>query len=218
MPGPGLTPPRSQPSTGVLVTLRVVFVVLTLFSCGLLSWAAMLRIAVVRRRRADWVLFGLALALSVALFITIGVVGNSDPDAPLTAVDWVCLLLLFAMAAGVTTHYLVADINHFSQPVPASYAWGTAPGAAAGPGQPTVPYGYPQQQPTAGPSYGYPPVQQQPPVPQPVQPPVQPPTYQQPPVQQPQPRIHQVRAELDELSELLRKEPRDGRGDGGQPR
>ncbi|MFJ2742638.1 hypothetical protein ACIO3O_23565 [Streptomyces sp. NPDC087440] len=222
MHGPGLTPPRSQPSTGALVTLRVVFVALAFVSCGLLSWATMLRVAVVRRRGVDWVLFGLSLALSAAIFITIGVTSNPDENAPLTALDWVCLLLMLVLAGGVTTYYLVADIKHFSQPAQAPYAWGT-PGAV-GPGHPTVPYGYPQQQrPTAaGPSYGYPPVQQ--PVQPPAQPPVQPqPQPYQPPVQpqpqpQPQPRIHQVRAELDELSELLRKEPRDGHGDAGQPR
>ncbi|MGW2669185.1 hypothetical protein ACWC5F_14060 [Streptomyces sp. NPDC001272] len=59
---------------------------------------------------------------------------------------------------------------------------------------------YPPQQPQTGPSYGYPPVPPQP-APAPVQP----------------PRIGQVRAELDELSELLRKQTPPGPPRPGGP-
>ncbi|MFD3511786.1 hypothetical protein [Streptomyces sp. NPDC058657] len=232
MHGPGPTMPRSRPSPGVLVALRVLFVALTLCSCGLLSWAAMLRIAVVRRRRSDWALFTLVLLLAITTFVVIGVYGNEGEDTPLKAVDWICLLLLLAMAVGVTTHYLIADIQYHQRPqAPLLPPHGWLP---AGQGHPATPsydhagrpaatpgYGYPPQQPTPPPGYQQPPRQypqsqpQQPqqPQPHPQQPQAQP--QQQPPPRPP--RINQVRAELDELSELLRKEgPQDG--DGGHRR
>ncbi len=228
MHGPGLTPPRSQPTPAGLITLRVVFTVLALGSCGLLSWAALLRTAVLRRRTSDWLLFAGQLVVVITTVIVMAAFGappSDDPDVPTRSngVDYVCLAILIAVSIAAATYFLIADVQHFRQPPAPAYGWGTPP--PVGPGHPTGPYGYPQQQPTAGPAYGYPPVREQP-VHQ--QPPVhqRPPVHQQPPVHQPQPyppsgqpqpRINQVRAELDELSELLRKDPRDARGGpGGQ--
>ncbi|MFJ4873676.1 hypothetical protein ACIP93_00415 [Streptomyces sp. NPDC088745] len=247
MHGPGLTPPRSQPTPAGLITLRVVFTVLALGSCGLLSWAAPLRTAVLRKRTSDWLLFAGQLVVVITTVIVMGAFGappSDDPDVPTQSngVDYVCLAILIAVSIASATHFLIADVQHFRQPPAPAYGWGTPP--PAGPGHPAGPYGYPQQQPTAGPAYGYPPVREQPVHQQPPahqQPPVhqRPPVHQQPPVPQsqpqpyqpsgqsqpqpyqpsgqPQPRINQVRAELDELSELLRKDPRDGQGGpGGQ--
>ncbi|MFF8608777.1 hypothetical protein ACF06X_22860 [Streptomyces sp. NPDC015346] len=90
--------------------------------------------------------------------------------------------LLVQMAA-VTAYYLVVDVRHH-RPAPALAPYGPGYG----------PYGYGYRANAAMT------VSQPPPVPQ--APPVSP---------QAAPRIEQVRAELDELSDLLRKDPRDPR-------
>ncbi|MCX5412060.1 hypothetical protein [Streptomyces sp. NBC_00059] len=204
--------PKRRPSSATLVTLRVVFVALTLLSCGLLSWAAMLRLAIVTRRKRDWWLFGLVIALNVGLIAYLGSLPDeeevmSDAQALIT-LTW--MLVLFA---GTITYYLYAEIRHFGPyggPQAVPYGYGAPhPGAVPGYGQQTVPV-----QPTAAPSYGYPPAPLQQPVPAQQQP--QPPQQQPaptPPADTPRPhapqRLDQVRAELDELSDYLRKE-----GDG----
>ncbi|MFI0981389.1 hypothetical protein ACH4SP_30815 [Streptomyces sp. NPDC021093] len=199
----------------MLITLRVVFTALALCTCGLLSWAATLRIAILRKRASDWLLFGAVLLLGVATLIILGEFGapvSEDPDAPadLNAVDYMCLAVVFALSVGSATHFLIADIRHFRRrPEP---VWGPFHSMPVT-NQPRMYGGQPG--PVPGPAYGYPP-QHHPHQPQPHQP--------QP--HQPQPRIDQVRAELDELSELLRKEPRDQDGQrqgpqdgqGGTPR
>ncbi|GGT22750.1 hypothetical protein GCM10010271_27810 [Streptomyces kurssanovii] len=239
MHGHGYAPPQpTRPPTAVLVVLRIVFVALALLSVGFLAWAAMLRLAVVRRRRSDWVLFWLSLAVTVTVFVVIGEfsttgtapVAEEDP----TALDFVCVGALFGLAIGVPTHYLVAEIRHYQEPRP---GWSPAvagspygpPVAGARPGpygaRPPAPaYGYPPAPgapATPAPAYGYPPAQAAPAAP--VSPPAVPSTP--PPVFPPAapsvaagqpaapasggsatPRIDQVRAELDELSDLLRKE------------
>ncbi|MFK4596258.1 hypothetical protein [Streptomyces pristinaespiralis] len=243
MHGHGYAPPQpTRPPTAVLVVLRIVFVALALLSVGFLAWAAMLRLAVVRRRRSDWVLFWLSLALTVTVFVVIGEfsttgtapVAEEDP----TALDFVCVGVLFALAIGVPTHYLVAEIRHYQEPrpgwQPAGSPYGPPVAGARGPygAQPPAPaYGYP---PSAAPvvpapGYGYPPVSAAPPVPPepagPVSPSAAAPSSTSPPAFRPvarpsagrpaapagtgggaTPRIDQVRAELDELSDLLRKE------------
>ncbi|MFI5807487.1 hypothetical protein [Streptomyces sp. NPDC051561] len=271
MPGHGHTPPRSQPSPAVLVTLRVVFTVLALCTCGLLTWAAPLRIAILRQRATDWVIFSAVAFLGIGTLMIVGTLGAPPPpdggETEFNTVDTVGMLLLLAMSAAVTAYYLVADIKHYrtARPQPwgeAPRGWGSIDGPAqagpyAGPqhSRPTGPqhpmvagpqhpmaagqqdrptYPHPQQQsPAPGPSYGYPP--QQPQRSQHQQPPQQPqsqphqqsqpqPQTQQPPLQPqsplpPPPRINQVRAELDELSELLRKDkPEDQHGAGGHSR
>ncbi|MER7662536.1 hypothetical protein [Streptomyces sp. NPDC096193] len=215
MHGHGYAPPQpGTPSSAVLITLRVLFVALALLTCGLLAWGTMLRIAVMRRRRTDWLLFWLSLALSITTFVVIGIFGseaevNAAQEAEPRPVDYVCMAVLFGMALGVPVHYLVADIRHYQQPRPAWNAYGP----------PAHPMGHPVQSApippaTPAPGYGYPPAQ---PIP-----PQQPHQAQQPhrtppphPAPQPQgqphapsdkPRIDQVRAELDELSDYLRKE------------
>ncbi|MEV6397552.1 hypothetical protein AB0M39_22745 [Streptomyces sp. NPDC051907] len=223
MHGHGYAPPQpKRPSTAVLVVLRTVFTAVALLSFGFLSWATMLRIAIMRRRRLDWLLFWLCLALVVAATVVIGTFGtDSEVEASKAEdprpIDYVSLAVLLGLAIGVPTHYLVVDIRHHQAPGPA--AW-TPPQAGSPYNAPTVPYGLPPQHlPSQG--YGYPPAQPHPPVQQPqpqTHPPVRPPAHQpqtHPPVQpqppaQPvapdKPRIDQVRAELDELSDYLRKE------------
>ncbi|MFI1866602.1 hypothetical protein [Streptomyces jumonjinensis] len=250
MHGPGYLqqPPGRRPAAALLIALRVLFTVLSVGSLGLLSWAAMLRLAIVRRRPLDWVLFCLSLALSIASFAMFLEVGDdSDPPTPkgetepATGFDLVLLLVLIATALGVPVHYLVAEIRHFQPPAP-----GWTPPPAASPYSVTTPvqglpmtpgYGYPQPG-TPGtpgtpvtPGYGYPPpvtrTHQPPPGPSPytAPPPLPPPRPDRPPLPTPSapaapsapsspspsssaenPRIDQVRAELDELSDYLRKE------------
>ncbi|WP_433547300.1 hypothetical protein ACQPZG_21100 [Streptomyces sp. CA-294286] len=222
MPGSGHAPPRSQPSPAVLVTLRVLFTVFALCSCGLLTWAAPLRIAILRKRAADWVVFSTVLVLGYTLLAVIGLYGSPPSDdsgasADFNTVDTVGVLALGVLSVGVATYFLIADITHYRRPRP--HGWGPVsavpqhqpfpPAHPEQPGpydRPTVPDGAP------GPAYGYPPARPQQPAPQPR--PQSAPQPERPP-RQPMPsapRIDQVRAELDELSELLRKEPGDRNG------
>ncbi|MFG2650853.1 hypothetical protein [Streptomyces sp. NPDC048436] len=186
MHGHGYAPQHPPPpSGGTHVTLRVMFVVLAVVTCGLLAWAPMLRLAIVTRKSYDWGLFGLAAALDVTALVLIGVdPGEDEFQGPGSAGMVVLLTTLLAAIA----YYLFADIRHFSryrQPQYLGYSPLQAQGA----------YGYPQQPaPT--------PVHQQPT--QTHQPPVQ---QTPPPPTRPAPaRIHQVQAELDELSDYLRKQ------------
>ncbi|MEV0317273.1 hypothetical protein ACIBKX_35985 [Streptomyces sp. NPDC050658] len=186
MHGHGYAPQQPPPSSGgTHVTLRVVFVVLAVVTCGLAAWAPMLRLGIVTRKTHDWVLFGLVAALDVTAVVLIGVdPGEEDFQGPGNAG---MVIMLSTMVAAVA-YYLFADIRHFSpyrQPQFTGYV----------PQQPQNAYGYPQQQ---GPA----PVHLQPT--QLHQPPVQ---QTPPPPTRPAPaRIHQVQAELDELSDYLRKQ------------
>ncbi|WP_371579713.1 hypothetical protein [Streptomyces sp. NBC_01314] len=197
MQGHGYAPtPPPGPDQGGQVTLRVIFVVVAVMSCGLLAWACLLRLASVTRRTRDWWLFALAI---VHIIATLYIIGTDPGEEEFTT--WrgdVGMSMLFGGLLAIVAYYLAADIRHSSRSrmIPQSpYAQTTA---------------YSQQT-----GYSYPPVQ----VPQPYTPapPVQPPVQPQhlPQQAQPQPgpepqrpgpaRIDQVRAELDELSDYLRK-------------
>ncbi|GHH47599.1 hypothetical protein [Streptomyces candidus] len=241
MPGSGHAPPRSQPSPAVLVALRVLFTVCALCSCGLLTWAAPLRIAILRKRAADWVVFSTVLVLGYTLLAIVGLYGappSDDSAAPaeFNTVDTVGVLALAVLSVGVATYFLIADITHYRTPRPQPHAWG--PVSAVPQHRPFPPAQHPEQpgpydRPTVpdgapGPAYGYPaapPKQPEPhshPQPSPPQSRPQHSAPQPgPPTRQPlpsAPRIDQVRAELDELSELLRREPgyRDSRNRKGE--
>ncbi|MGW0700931.1 hypothetical protein ACWD0A_16770 [Streptomyces sp. NPDC002867] len=214
MHGPGYAPPQPprEVSASVIV-LRVLFALMPMISCGLLSWATMLRLAVVTRRPRDWALFA-ATVLAVA--VCFGMV-MSDPTADLELPrSNVAIAVLLAIGVLVVTYYLFAETKHFA----------TRPQAYYGPPpQPHFGYGYPPPSATA-PTHGSPcttpPLHARPqPAPQPQAAPQPPPAPHPAPVPQPQAaprpatpasepprsgRIDQVRAELDELSDLLRKE------------
>ncbi|MEV0258642.1 hypothetical protein AB0H82_30830 [Streptomyces sp. NPDC050732] len=198
MHGQGYAPPQPQPpSSGTHVTLRVLFVVLAVLSCGLLSWAAMLRLALVTRTSYDWVVLGLVTALDILALVLIGVdPGEEEFQGPGSAGMIVMLCTMVATVA----YYLFADIRHFSPyRQPSQFTGHPVPPQP----QPQPSYGYPQPPAPAAPAptapgpvhaqptqLGHPPFQQTPP----------------PPARPAPARIHQVRAELDELSDYLRNQ------------
>ncbi|MER5770346.1 hypothetical protein [Streptomyces sp. NPDC001985] len=226
MHGPGHVPqqPGSRAGLAALIALRVLFVAMSIGTLGLLSWAPMLRIAILRRQRSDWLLFWGCLVVVVVCFVMIGdfsaAESASGAEATATGIEVVFLLVLMAVMLGVPVHYLVAEIRHYQQPAP---HWGpppppygmTAP-AHGPPAQPPAGYGYPHavpqgphrpappaHPPYAPPPHGASPYTSPPPPPPPRSP--RPGVAQQPPAAD-KPRIAQVRAELDELSDYLRKE------------
>ncbi|MFF8728243.1 hypothetical protein ACF073_17370 [Streptomyces sp. NPDC015171] len=207
-------PVKQPPHTAWLVFLRVLFVALGILSIGFLTWVMMLRLAAVTRRSLDW---GLFVAVLAADILSITLVAAEPGDEIHTTGGYVGILLLMCTLVGTIAYYLAADIRHHlllqqayeaRHPAPA-YGY---PGPAAPPyGSTTVPtrpatHGMPSVPPLA--AHTPPPmphVSHTPPpmpharVPQP--PPVAPPPQRPAPA-----RIDQVRAELDELSDYLRKQ------------
>ncbi|MGW3425150.1 hypothetical protein [Streptomyces phaeochromogenes] len=193
-------PVKPPPSTGLLVFLRVFFVVISVCSFGLLGWTMMLRLALVTRKSLDWGLFVATLAAEILGIVLLGTEGGEEIHTP---GGWLGLALLFGSLVVVISYYLSADIRHFHQ---LSYP---AAGYAQHQQAPAPVYGYPQQQSpynsATGPHTPVPPVSPSTPIPQSGTP------TPTPPPQRPAPaRIDQVRAELDELSDYLRKHE-DGR-------
>ncbi|GAB2598055.1 hypothetical protein GCM10027168_33700 [Streptomyces capparidis] len=195
MTGPGTVPsPASQQR---VAALRVLFVLIALLTCGIGAWAPMLRIAVLRRRALDWVLTAVVAALAVTGFALTG----GTPEESVWSDVGVATIL--GLAVLTTVYYLAMDIRIHSAPRPGPVP-GPAPGPHPGPlpGQPQpVPLPYAQPQPPLQPQtplqaqpLGYNPYQDTPP---PAPAPAPRPTA---------PRIEQVRAELDELSDYLRKQ------------
>ncbi|MET3986625.1 hypothetical protein [Streptomyces sp. PvR034] len=201
MHGPGLPPPREQyvqqRGQGYVITLRVLFALVPVLSCGFFAWASMLRLAIVTRAGKDWALFVLSAACGL---LGIWLVGSDPvPDAKGTRTN---IGMVLSLATGVASlaYFLYADLRRQQRPpVPAWY-----------------PPPMPQQHQPPGYGYGYPP---QAAAPAPAAPaPAQTQPLPRPPQSPPPPRIGQVRAELDELSELLRKHGDsngNGNGDGG---
>lgn len=189
MHGPGIPPQHGQqPGTDSTVVLRVLFTLLPILSCGFLAWGTMLRLALVTRKPRDWWLMGGSLAAEFLWVLLSGLdqtPDNSSWQANLGAVGTI------VTGVGVAVYFLVADIRHQTEAR-------TAPPAPWYPA-PTAPYAPPQQQ---APAYGYPPAPRQAPAPA-----AQPAPEPAPAPAPAPPRIGQVRAELDELSELLRKQP-----------
>ncbi|MGC9542702.1 hypothetical protein [Streptomyces sp. UG1] len=202
MQGHGYPQPVNQPPpTGWLVFLRVVFVVISVLSFGLLMWAMMLRLAIVTRRALDWCLFAASIVVE---FLGLYLMGSEPGEEIHTAGGWIGLALVLGGIVASIAYYLSAEIRHFHQL--------RFPGYSAQP--PVQAYGYPQpRSPYTATTVPQSPVRQAPaphtPIPQtPV-----PRTPAPPPPQRPAPaRIDQVRAELDELSDYLRQH--DGRQDG----
>ncbi|WP_314412983.1 hypothetical protein [Streptomyces sp. DSM 40484] len=204
MQGHGQAQP--PPSTGLLVFLRVLFVVISVCSFGLLGWVMLLRLALVTRKSLDW---GLLVALFAAEALGLVLLGTEPGEEIHTPGGWTGLALLLGSLVPAISYYLAAEIRHFHALAYAhrTYAGGQSPAHA---------YGYPQPQPQppyAAATGPHTPVPQMAPMPRPPSSapiPSSAPTPTPPP-QRPAPaRIDQVRAELDELSDYLRKHE-DGR-------
>ncbi|MFE3035934.1 hypothetical protein ACFXKY_30295 [Streptomyces canus] len=190
MYGHGAAPPARD--SGTVITLRVVLAAVGFLSCGLLACAPLFRVAFLRGRTVDWVLAWASLPLSIACFAVVGSLPESDRRTDVA----MSLVLLFGLFSSV--YFLVMDIRVHQQRRFAGFPPPQAPSVHTG-------YGYPQPAPQPQPPYTstLPPQQHpQPPAPPVAAPGVVPP----PPPQRPAPaRIDQVRAELDELSDYLRK-------------
>ncbi|MFE9418044.1 hypothetical protein ACFYMX_20740 [Streptomyces griseofuscus] len=198
-------PAKKPPHLAVLVLLRVLFVAAGFLSIGFLAWAMLLRLAAVTRRPLDWGLFLTALFADIAAIVLVA----NDPSDDASGVGGtlgMCLVLI--TLASATTYYLIAEIRHYgrrerefaARSTPAYGYPGPAARPYATPVIPTMPAapamsGMPTPPPTA------------PHTPVPGPPPVVPPSHRPAPA-----RIDQVRAELDELSDYLRKH--DGQYDG----
>ncbi|WP_405937100.1 hypothetical protein OG338_10750 [Streptomyces sp. NBC_00726] len=206
MYAPGLPPtaPRRVPGRAWIVSMRVLFTLLAVCSFGILLWAPLLRLAFVRRRALDWWTAGAGF---VFVCVLLPVLGRDEPNVEAHGIDNVLIPLLLLVLAGACVHYLVADVRFYAHLTGKAAGFPQAgPGYAYAATVPTPPYGQPHPQP-------YPPYPNQ-------QHPNQQHPHQQhpnplPPTRCPQPedarpappqRIDQVRAELDELSDYLRKE------------
>ncbi len=201
MYGPGQAMPPQRTSPGVVITLRVFFTVLPIISLSLLGWVSMLRLAWVRKRSLDWTMLAVEAGLSVVAFTFFGF-SHDDNDTQANVGGTLLMICMF----GTALYFLIEDIrrpqagHHQAWPAAAGYQPNPyTTGISGGPG----PTHYPQQ--------GYPAAQQYarptpPPVTAATPPPAVPPIPNTAPTPQPGPRINQVRAELDELSDYLRKE------------
>ncbi|MFC9795955.1 hypothetical protein ACFVJI_25365 [Streptomyces sp. NPDC127584] len=231
VPAPA-APPRPAGPSAATITVRVLITVLVVLSLGFLAWVAMLRIAIMRRTGRDWTLFWAQLVLNVGCVVPL------EQRFAGTWMNTAGMIVLLVQMAVVTCYFLVVDIRHHQpapvvimvpSPAPPShrppqgqgYAYGTpqpghgtpghgTPGYAV-PGHPAPGYGYPPAAvttPTPGPHQTPAPHAHQHPAPHPAPAPPQAPAPH--PLPGHAPRIDQVRAELDELSDLLRKS-----GEGG---
>ncbi|MFF3403797.1 hypothetical protein ACFYW6_35545 [Streptomyces sp. NPDC002659] len=178
MYGHGAAPPsRGQ---GTVIALRVLFAVCGFLSCGLLSFLPLFRIAFLSRRSFDWTLGALSVPLAVTGFAVVGALPTSDYRGD------IALIVLICLGIASSVYFLVFDLRHHQRRRPDP----SMPGPYVPPVPPSAQQTVPQH-----PAYGY----QPPAAPQPAPTPV--------PQPQPQPhRIDQVRAELDELSDYLRKD------------
>ncbi|MFG3659627.1 hypothetical protein [Streptomyces sp. NPDC047706] len=198
---------KQPPPTAWLVLVRVLFVAISVLSLGFLTWTMLLRLAIVTRRALDWGLFAAVLAIDILAVVLLG----SEPGEEIhTPAGWTGLALLLGTLVAVLSYYLAAEVRHFHQ---LRHGAGYAP-------PPARTYGYPQQPYTDATTRPQTPPRTPPPHPphSPHTPHPRPP-IPTPPPQRPAPaRIDQVRAELDELSDYLRKQggPRDGDHEGGR--
>ncbi|MEU3605703.1 hypothetical protein AB0E83_09655 [Streptomyces sp. NPDC035033] len=190
MYGPTPAPaPRPGGSSAGAVAVRVLLTVLVVVSLGLLAWVATLRIAIMRRTGRDWAVFWAHLALNIGCVVPL------EQRFADTWMNTAGMIVLLVQMVAVVCYYLIVDTRHHHTPAPVLLPAPPPPHAPA--------YGYPPAHPATAVTVPNPYAQQPPhPDPRPYAP-VPPAAVPAPP---PSPRIDQVRAELDELSDLLRKE------------
>ncbi|MTE19379.1 hypothetical protein F0L17_09610 [Streptomyces sp. TRM43335] len=211
MYGPAAAPPpaphRPGPGVGGIV-LRVFFASFPVWSLGLLAWVPSLRFAVLRRRRLDWAVFAVSVALTVGYVVLLFVAGEDEGKGTVSLLAGLYIILLIG---GATVHGILGDrflrdpaAYRSRQPAPGY----PAPHPAAVADAPTVHVPPRPTSPVAPPAaYGYP-------HPSPPSHPSPPPhpaaagAVPRPPEPPRSSRMRQVASELDELDELLRR--RDG--------
>ncbi|MFB6846179.1 hypothetical protein ACFCXS_15140 [Streptomyces sp. NPDC056373] len=204
MYGHGAAPPPRSAAT--VISLRVLFAAAGFLTCGVLACVPLFRVAALRGRALDWVLAWVSLPLSIACFAVIGSLPENDVRTD------IALAMILLLGAGAAIYFLVVDIGHHGER--RTFAGHASPHAPTVPTGAHTPYGYPHPAPPYAPTPT--PVPQPPaahaPAPHDTPPaPVQPP----PSPQRPAPaRIDQVRAELDELSDYLRRHEAEGHRDG----
>ncbi|MEU0334218.1 hypothetical protein [Streptomyces sp. NPDC006193] len=223
-------PVKQPPHTAWLVFLRVLFLAVGVLSVGFLAWVMLLRLAAVTRRSLDWGLFTAALAADV---LSLTLLAMEPGDEIHTPGGYVGITLLLGTLVAAAAYYLAADIRHFlmrqqayaaRRPAPAygypapvtPYPAASVPAVPAvtappAPVHPAVPH-------TPPPVPHTPPPAPHTPVPGPHTPVPQPPLAAGPPRRPAPARIDQVRAELDELSDYLRRQDghEGGHEDGGE--
>ncbi|WND37155.1 hypothetical protein RI578_23970 [Streptomyces sp. BB1-1-1] len=222
-------PPPSR-GAATVITLRVLFAAAGFLTCGLLACVPLFRIAVLRGRGLDWAVAWLSLPASIGCLAVVGSLPEGDRRTD------VAMAALILIGAAASAYFLVVDIRLHAAPrqftgyapppgAPAAHYGQTHP---AGPYAPTLvpqPPHTPAPQPPhapaprpAHPGFQAPrtPIPQAPASPAPVtRTPVPQGPAPTPPPQHPAPaRIDQVRAELDELSDYLRKHDGNGTGNG----
>ncbi|MFB7932991.1 hypothetical protein ACFC4C_28205 [Streptomyces sp. NPDC056039] len=199
MYGHGAAPPPRSAAT--VISLRVLFVAAGFLTCGVLACVPLFRVAVLRGRGLYWALAWVSLPLSIACFAVVGTLPEGDYRSD------IALAVMLLIGLGASIWFLIVDIGHHSRPQ--QFTGYPSPHAQTAT---HTPYGYPHPAPPYAPTST--PVPPQPPH-TPVAGDTPPPGPVPPSPQRPAPaRIDQVRAELDELSDYLRRHEGEGHRDG----
>ncbi|WP_329121667.1 hypothetical protein [Streptomyces sp. NBC_01465] len=99
---------RDGPKT---IVVRIAVAAVLVLTIGFLSWAAMLRLAILRRTRRDWLLFW---ASAVVTVVCVAMLEERFKDS------WVSntgMIVLLVQMAAVAVHYVVADTRFHRNPV-----------------------------------------------------------------------------------------------------
>ncbi|MDG9719120.1 hypothetical protein [Streptomyces sp. DH24] len=196
MYGHGAAPPTRSAAT--VITLRVLFAAAGVLTCGVFACVPLFRVALLRGRWFHWAAAWLSLPVCIACFMVVGALPEGDRRAD------VALAAVLLIGAASSAWFLTVDIRFHNE---LRRGAGYLPSRA-----PTVHSGYGYQQ--AVPPYAPTPVPHSPhsPATPAPMPPARPPASHAPPVPPPAgpppgpARIDQVRAELDELSDYLRRQ------------
>jgi hypothetical protein len=193
-PGPGPGSARSSGGNAARIAERALLACCSLFSCGVFACVPLFRIAFLRGRWYDWAAATFSLLAPLAAFIVVG----RYPEASTASNSALVAILVFGLITG--GYYLSFDLRQqrYRPGHPPPYFAPSPEYTTSVPPRPGYGYTYPQQYPDVP----FPPRPLSPPhipahgdpTPRPLS--VRPDHY---------PRIDQVRAELDELSDLLRK-------------
>ncbi|MEU8469830.1 hypothetical protein AB0F30_18205 [Streptomyces sp. NPDC029006] len=201
---------KQPPHTAWLVLLRVLFVALGILTIGFLAWAMLLRLAAVTRRSLDW---GLFVAVLAADILSMALLAAEPGDDVHTAGGYTGILLLLGTLVATAAYYLAADIRHFllrQQAYQGQQRTYQGQRQAPAYGYPAVATPYTAATVPTLPTHATPVTPAHPAAPH-TPPPVPHPAVPRPPLATPPPqrpapaRIDQVRAELDELSDYLRR-------------